>query len=420
MTSAASPQVGRLSTRVALGGTALIAVLYMVIGFAIVVWVSVSLTAQVDARLERSLTIAAAGARDGTRTTKGAVAPDGGIAPLDASPFGRGRVTWRVAADSTVTSTRTDLALPAEHIAVIGPTTVEIDGNAVRISGMTIEDGHIIVGESMDPVTDARTTVMVGLFAIAPFLLAGVFVGSLTVGRRVAMPIERARQRQLAFTADASHELRTPLAVIEANASLSLAEERDAAWYQHSFEQVLDETRRMRRLIEDLLWLARFDAHGKPAQHEPVDLGVLVEGAADRFAAIAERNQLALEVRIEARDSALVAPPEWIDGLVGVLLDNACKYSPSGGRVEAIVSRTDGRVALSIEDSGPGIPPEQRDFVFDRFRRASEEHGGSGLGLAIADAVVSATSGRWDIGTSPLGGARMSTSWVAPRPDQER
>lgn len=418
MISASSPQVGRLSTRVALVATALVAALYVVIGLVIVVWVTVSLTAQVDARLERSMVIAAEGTRDSTRTTKGADTADGGIVPAIAPPFGRERVTWHVGNDGIVTTTRSDLALPPEFIDVVESTTVEIDGNAVRIRGITTEDGRIVVGESMDPVADARTTVIVGLLIIAPFLLAGVFVGSLAVGRRVAMPIERARQRQLAFTADASHELRTPLAIIEANASLSLAEEREATWYQNSFERVLDETKRMRRLIEDLLWLARFDAHGKPTQEEPVDLGVLVEQALDRFAAVAEHKQLDLEVRIESPDCALVASPEWIDRLVGVLLDNACKYSPAGGRVTAVVSRTDGRIALTIDDSGPGIPPEQREVIFDRFRRASEDHAGSGLGLAIADAIVSATSGRWNVGASPHGGARMQISWAAPTASQ--
>ena len=249
------------------------------------------------------------------------------------------------------------------------------------------------------------------MLTIAPILLVSVFLGSLAVGRRVAMPIERARQRQLAFTADASHELRTPLSVIEANASLALAAERDGAWYRHAFGRVQDESRRMRRLVEGLLWLARFDAMQRPPAHEPVDLGVLVDQAADRFAAPAEARSLSLQVRHDASGVSLSAPPEWLDQLVGVLLDNACKYSPVGGSVVVSVASADRRARLTVDDSGPGIPADRREQVFDRFHRDTSEPGGTGLGLAIADAIVGATSGRWLIGTSPQGGARMSVSW---------
>ena len=148
---------------------------------------------------------------------------------------------------------------------------------------------------------------------------------------------------------------------------------------------------------------------------EPVNLGLLVEQAADRFAAVAE-PLASLEVRVEAPGATVSASPEWIDRLIGVLLDNACRYSPEGGKVVATVSRSDGRVALGVEDSGPGIPEERRARIFDRFHRETDELGGAGLGLAIADAVVRATAGRWRVGTSSLGGASMSVSWPTHHP----
>jgi signal transduction histidine kinase len=144
-----------------------------------------------------------------------------------------------------------------------------------------------------------------------------------------------------------------------------------------------------------------------------VDLGLLVEQAADRFAAVAEARSVVLDVQVEAPGATVSASPEWIDRLIGVLLDNACRYAPVGGRVAATVARRDGRVWLTVEDSGPGIPEDRRAWIFDRFHRASVEPGGAGLGLAIADAIVKATSGRWQVGTSDLGGARMSVSWPA-------
>jgi signal transduction histidine kinase len=414
MTRISGSSVARQSTRVALWATGLVALLYAVVGVAIVVWLTISLTAQLDERLQRAIAFESAARRlDDARPTGVPLTlpPDGEGMPGGIQPFGRDRTFWFIASDGTVTSLREDLPLPAERYAVTSPTTIDIASSQLRIAGTTLPGGHLVVAESMAPLNDARTSVIVGLLAIAPALLLAVFLGSLTVGRRVAAPIEQARQRQLAFTADASHELRTPLSVIEANASLALAAERDAAWYRHAFERVQGESVRMRRLVEELLWLARFDSMQRPPQHEPVDLGLLVDQAADRFAAPAEARSLSLQVRHEAPGITLSAPPEWLDQLVGVLLDNACRYSPVGGSVLVGVSTADRRVVLTVDDSGPGIPEDRRDHVFDRFHRDTDEPGGAGLGLAIADAIVRATSGRWHIGTSPQGGARMSVSW---------
>ena len=415
MSGTSVSQVRRQSRRVALWATGLVAVLYAAVAVAIVVWLSVSLTAQVDERLARAMAFESAARLRADPPAAGGSAA--GLVPVDAGgpppglPFGRERAFWFIAADGTVSSVREDLPLPPERSSVTSPTTIDIEGSQVRIAGRDVEDGRIVLGESMDPVNDALTSVVLGLLAIAPVLLLAVFLGSLAIGRRVAMPVERARLRQLAFTADASHELRTPLSVIEANASLALAAERDGSWYRHAFERVQDETRRMRRLVEELLWLARFDATQRPPSGEPVDLGVLVDQAADRFAAPAEARSQSLEVRHEASGVTLSVPPEWIDQLIGVLLDNACRYAPVGGSVVVRIANQDRRAVLTVDDSGPGIPEDRRALIFDRFHRGTDEPGGAGLGLAIADAIVRATSGRWHIGTSPQGGARMLVSW---------
>ena len=210
----------------------------------------------------------------------------------------------------------------------------------------------------------------------------------------MAAPIERARQRQLAFTADASHELRTPLAVILAHTSLALAQDRAGPWYRTAFERVDGESKRMRGLLDDLLWLARFDAAQAPPSVEPVDLGVLAAQTVDRFAAVAETRGLRLHVAAGGNGLVVGAPPEWLDHLLGVLLDNACKYSPEGGTVTVGVAALGGRVSLVVDDAGQGIPEAERERIFDRFHRATGAQGGAGLGLAIGDAIVRATGGR--------------------------
>ena len=93
----------------------------------------------------------------------------------------------------------------------------------------------------------------------------------------------------------------------------------------------------MRRLLDDLLWLARFDATSSPPNVEPVDLGVLAAQTVDRFGVVAEARHLQLDVRVPNESLVINAPPEWLDRLLGVLLDNACKYSPEGTAVTVCV-----------------------------------------------------------------------------------
>jgi signal transduction histidine kinase len=167
----------------------------------------------------------------------------------------------------------------------------------------------------------------------------------------------------------------------------------------------------MRRMLEDLLWLARFDATRRSPNTEPVDLAVMAAQAVDRFGAIAETRRLTIRLQVPPDGAVVAAPPEWLDRLLGVLLDNACKYAPDGGAVDVSVVVDGSRVALTVDDSGPGIPEPERTRIFDRFHRATDAQGGAGLGLAIADAIVRATGGRWKVASAPAGGARMGITW---------
>jgi two-component system OmpR family sensor kinase len=142
-----------------------------------------------------------------------------------------------------------------------------------------------------------------------------------------------------------------------------------------------------------------------------VDLAVMVAQAVDRFGAIAETRHLSIAVAVPPEGAVIVAPSEWLDRLLGVLLDNACKYAPDGGRVDVSVTVEGSRVALTVDDSGPGIPATERTRIFDRFHRATAAQGGAGLGLAIADAIVRATGGHWRVAAAPAGGARMGVTW---------
>jgi signal transduction histidine kinase len=397
----ARPEIRRISRRVAINATLLVAAAYLLVSVGVVAYVTGSLTSQVDSRLVDTL----------RHLEQGQLPREGDHVSRPGEVLGPTRAFWATGPDGTVITDQPTLALPPNYRTATTPTTVNIAGTETRIAGESVGSSHLVVGESLQPVNDARNTIILGELLIAPILLLAVFFGAIAIGRRVATPIEAARQRQLDFTADASHELRTPLSVIEANASLALAQPRDEAWYRRAFGHVDAESKRMRTLLEDLLWLARFDATQRQADAEPVDLGVLAEQTADRFGPVAEAKRVSLAVRADAEGSVIAAPPDWLDRLLGVLLDNACKYSPQGGAVSVDVSSDANRVVLTVDDSGPGIPEAERERIFDRFHRAASGPAGAGLGLAIADAIVRATGGRWQVGSSASGGARMAVTW---------
>ena len=397
------PSVRRASIRVALAATAVVALAYFIVAVAVVLIVQRNLADQIDQRIAQSF----------VRLPHDT--PTGG-GPFEAPPperFGGAPVIlWEVHSDGKLETASANPILPAAYTTVSQPITATIGGVELRLAGQAVGDDYIVIGQSLEPVNETRGTVILAELVIAPLLLGLVFLGAVAIGRRVATPIEESRRRQLDFTADASHELRTPLAVIEAHTSLALAHDRDAAWYRSAFGRVDHESKRMRRLLDDLLWLARFDASKRSPNAEPVDLAVMAAQTVDRFGAIAETRRLRIDLHAPPDGAIVAAPPEWLDRLLGVLLDNACKYAPEGGQVDVTVAVDGSRVGLIIDDSGPGIPEDERGRIFDRFHRATDSHGGAGLGLAIADAIVRATDGRWKVGSAAGGGARMAVSWA--------
>jgi two-component system, OmpR family, sensor histidine kinase CiaH len=404
------PRAGDLvltgARRVALATTAIVAVLYLLIAIAVVLIVTHNLTVRIDQQLGGSL--------QALQQSRAARPGEGFNRPPGAPPFGPPVLWWTFHPDGNYDTTSVEAAnipLPVAYTSIKSPQTITISGTQVRVMGGPVGDDWAVVGQTTDNVIETRTNLVIAEALIGPVLLAVVFLGALAIGHRVGMPIERARQRQMEFAANASHELRTPLSVIQAQASLALGEPRDSTWYSQAFRRVDEESRRMRRLVDDLLWLARLDAQPGPQKADPVELGIIVQQAVDRFAAIAETRRLRLALQ-RAGDAYLVAaPPDWLDHLVGVLVDNACRYAPENGSVEVRLTTDGERVRLAVEDSGPGIPPEERRRIFDRFQRATSQPGGTGLGLAIADAVVRNTGGRWEIGNSALGGASVAVSW---------
>ncbi|MBO0701737.1 MAG: HAMP domain-containing histidine kinase [Candidatus Dormibacteraeota bacterium] len=302
------------------------------------------------------------------------------------------------------------------------PTTATLGGGPYRLLKFPVSNvgvSWIVIGESLVPTYDSVARVAGVAIIIAPFLLALVFFGAWWIGRSAAAPAIRARQRELAFTADASHELRTPLQVIEAESSLALLRDRPADAYRGTIERISGESKRLRTIVDDLLWLARVEEEQlERDQLTPVDVAAVMRTTQERFAPVAGRRRITLVGHaVPGETPALVlGSVEWLERLAGVLVDNAIRYTPDGGHIDLWTGLRSGHVVLGVADSGPGVTPEQAQRIFERFHRASDTPGGAGLGLAIADSVVRATGGQWAVGRSEqLGGAQFEVSWPAAR-----
>jgi signal transduction histidine kinase len=286
------------------------------------------------------------------------------------------------------------------------------------LTGTELADGRLIAGTTAGQVSTALETLLFIEAILGPLALVILYGASSVIGRIAAGPVERARRRQLEFTADASHELRTPLSVIEAEVGLALNAKRSAPEYRRALEQIAGESKRLRDIVEDLLWLARLDSLPAAPPTGAVDVASLVRVCTDRFSAIADRRGITLSVIEKGAALPIVfAPAEWLDRMVSVLLDNACRYASDKGHVGVTVSTEGERVVLVVDDNGPGISEADRERIFERFHRASAVPGGAGLGLSIADAVVRATGGTFTVSTAPMGGARMAVSWPSHRPE---
>jgi two-component system OmpR family sensor kinase len=215
---------------------------------------------------------------------------------------------------------------------------------------------------------------------------------------------EATLDRQRAFVADASHELRTPLTSILAN--LELLETELDGEQREMAESALRSSKRMRRLVGDLLLLARADA-GREATRTPVDLTAVAREAADEAGALSSDHPVALDL---GGPVMITGVADDLHRLAGNLVENALIHTSAGTPVTVSVRREGDSAVLEVADRGPGVPASMRERVFERFARGggdANRAGGSGLGLAIVKAVTDAHGGRVELLDAPGGGARF-------------
>ncbi len=295
---------------------------------------------------------------------------------------------------------------------------MELEAEKLDGLGESLTDGAL---QRVDRA--AATSELVLLGAILGLLLAGVALAYAAV--RVVNELRRlyAGQQETAeklaevsrqktdFLADVSHELRTPLTVLRGNAQVGLALGAEGEQKQ-LLEEVVEESKRMSRMVEELLFLARSDSSLPSMQAETVSVPPLMSELAGRAAVLARERGAELATDLRAA-GVLRADPNRLEQAVLVLVDNAIKYGPPGGTVTLRSDVTpQGELRITVEDEGPGIPKEDLPRVFERFYRVdkarSRRMGGAGLGLPIAKTIVEAHGGHIAAESRTGRGTRMS------------
>ncbi|HEX6030255.1 MAG TPA: HAMP domain-containing sensor histidine kinase [Tepidiformaceae bacterium] len=247
----------------------------------------------------------------------------------------------------------------------------------------------------------------VALATVGGFLLAG----------RALVPIRRTVEAQHRFVSDASHELRTPIAVMKANAEVLLRhpDQTIGSNIDH-LEAIDEESTHLARLVGDLLTLARADEHRLDLSLERFSLEEVLDGVRRDMEAVATARHI--ELSADLRPGEITADAQRVRQLTAILLDNALKFTPSGGRVNLASSRQGSRWSISVSDTGPGIPVEAKERIFDRFYRADESRSasGTGLGLAIARTIAEAHHGRIEVSSNNGSGATFTVTLPAGSP----
>ncbi|KAF1085425.1 Signal transduction histidine-protein kinase ArlS [Sporotomaculum syntrophicum] len=219
--------------------------------------------------------------------------------------------------------------------------------------------------------------------------------------------LQQSYELQRRFVSDASHELRTPLTTIRGNAELLLkVQDGDPVLMAEALNDITDEARRLSRLVEDLLVLARADAGFIP-EKETVLLAELIQGVVRKARFLAADRGFIIDEQYPAQAKVQVNR-DYFSQLMFILLDNAFKYSPSGGTVKLTAAKTkEGWVEIAVTDQGPGLTPGDEDRIFDRFYRSESTRGqeGSGLGLSIARWIVDRHGGFIAAANRPEGGS---------------
>jgi len=257
----------------------------------------------------------------------------------------------------------------------------------------------VYVGKDVTAIYNGmqKSTYALAVIGVLALLISSA-LGHIMSGRAI-VPMRTAYEKQRQFAADASHELRTPLAVVMASAELLLNDPSiQSPFLKQILEDVRDEVKKMSKLVSDLLIVARSDNKALKLKLQKVELSGLLQQNLRMMQPLAEKKNITLQAEM-LRKCELQADEQKLRQLILILVDNAVKYTPEGGKITVRMEASEKeKVRFSVQDTGIGISAEDQEKIFDRFYRVdkarSREMGGNGLGLAIAEEIVNLHKGR--------------------------
>ena len=295
----------------------------------------------------------------------------------------------------------------------------EMEMIAQELDGLGEERAEV----ALESIDQATATARLVLIAVIGGLVVGGAVLAYSVVRVVgelrrlyaeqqvtAKKLAEVSQAKSDFIADVSHELRTPLTVLRGNAEVGLMLGSNVD-HAEILEEIVEESGRMTRMVEDLLFLARSDSAAVPLDLERVPAASFLAEIAGRAEVLARERGAKLEAELSG-EGELKIDRGRIEQAVLILVDNAAKYGPPGGRVTLASTTASGEIHVTVADEGPGISGSELPHVFERFYRVDKtrarKQGGTGLGLPIAKTIVEAHGGRIEVKSRLGEGTRMS------------
>lgn len=259
--------------------------------------------------------------------------------------------------------------------------------------------GYLQVAVSLEPVQESLGRSRLFLAIGIPITLGFTGIAGWILAGLAMQPVRRSYEQLQRFTADASHELRAPVAAILSNAQVGLlAPAEDKQQPRQRLENIVAQSKYMSALIANLLFLARHQGKLNPQDIKKIDIVELLNSLATQYRALAAEKDLKFETNIPNLSQEVCGDHDLLQQAIRNLLDNAIKYTPTGGIVTLSLIVKPRRLFIQVKDTGIGIPDSDLPHIFDRFYRVDKartrQTGGFGLGLAIAEQIIQAHKGK--------------------------
>lgn len=450
-----------IRSRLTLISTGTMALVLAATGVLLYLRLGSSLTTSIDMGLRsRAQTIAAGlgSKRDGVADGPDAVTSDQSFAQVvtrngsvitSSPPLGNGSLLGLATLGSISQPRYMDRRLTANGEATDVRILALPDGGRVVVVGANLEGR----GQALDQLRGLLLfggPAVLALVAFVAWLLAGAaltpvermrveasVISASEPGRRLSVPtsgdeieslgrtlnemlarLEEAMKRERRFVDDASHELRTPIGIMRAELELALSRPRSTEELRTAIASTLEETEQLGLLAEDLLLLAKSDAGAFTIRREPVDVGAVIEAVLSEAEARAHAQAILIERDLVPKGLTADLDPLRVRQVIRNLVDNALAHTPAGGSVRVGATESQGRIEITVTDTGPGFADDLLPHALEPFSRSDaarqrSEEGGAGLGLAIVNAISRAHGGRTKIGNDPRGGAVVVTIFPA-------